>query len=97
LRSLKKDEPFQPIIEPPKGVLPSDLTVFPNGTGFFDTPKYPLSAAQSDAVKTGRFIIYAYGTISYFDVFGKQHLTRFCKMLVQTNTAGDCHTDNTAN
>lgn len=98
LRSLPVKERFSPIMGAvPAGTIQSASAILPNGTLFIETPRYPLAQAQIDAIKGGTIILYVYGQIAYFDVFGADHITKFCKMIVDTNKSEDCGTDNSAN
>lgn len=97
LHSQPSTEAFKAIYgKVPDKEIQSDSVILANGATFVDTPKYPLNQLQIDAVKNKTITAYAYGNITYLDAFGRHHLTKFCKVIAETNKAEDCGTYNFA-
>lgn len=63
--------------------LSAPLVLFPNlpFTGTISS-KIPPSVSEIDKIIDGSAIIYAYGEISYEDIFGTARITRFCSRVV---------------
>ena len=72
--SAKSNEPFR-----------SHMTIFPNITNanISIVSPWPLNEAQSTAIKNGNQLMYAFGEISYRDVFDRLHHTYFCGVYSQ--------------
>ncbi len=64
-------------IPPPKEVM-EGITLHPNETNFGITLKRKIEPMQFLAINSGLGRLYAFGTISYKDVFGVPHWTHFC-------------------
>jgi hypothetical protein len=70
--SAKRDANLDALVQPPRrAIFPSDVNTVPFGT----LP--PLPADVVNGIKSGIFIVYIGGDISYKDVFGVSHTTQF--------------------
>lgn len=81
LKTLEKGNRFIPTFpaypRPPK---PSSSVIQPQMHMTLSTLPVDVSAAQYGDIQNGRGILYAYGRITYADIFGKSHETTFCVM-----------------
>lgn len=48
----------------------------------------PLSAADVEAVRTGKKVLYIFGRIEYTDVFRTEHHSTFCVFLTKDHESG---------
>jgi hypothetical protein len=96
LKTLEKGTQFIPTYQPPTTV-PSLSVVQPQMHMELTTLPIDISASQFANIKNGRGILYAYGDITYDDIFGKSHETTFCVMYWNGLTAPiTCDTYNSA-
>jgi hypothetical protein len=82
-----------PNTEPSKSVIYPGMTV-----PVIAQTSEPLSEVHLARMKTGDQILYAYGRISYQDVFGSTHTSEFClRVLPNLTEVSWCQSHNTAN
>jgi len=81
---LKDKEPFDPYAyELPKPfsravLLPGDVLRLP----FYSPKRVPVTEKEIGGIITGTSVLYLIGEITYNDVFGRPHHTRFSRVLV---------------
>lgn len=51
--------------------------LFPNGLANTSTISQPVAAMDADRIRKGA-VVYVFGGINYQDIFGENHVTRFC-------------------
>lgn len=64
------------------GIKPSLTNLFPNQTMDLTGPSGIPDAEAIEAINKGVRLLYAFGYITYKDVFGRPHRTRFCGVYV---------------
>jgi hypothetical protein len=80
LKSVEKWQKFTPTYRDPKSDKASNSVVQPQQHLILSTLPTNVSAAQYGDIQNGRGILYAYGDITYDDIFGQPHETIFCVM-----------------
>jgi len=59
-----------------------------------DVPKSrPLEASEIEELRTGEFSFYMYGFVSYQDIFGDSHRTKYCLIFNQQHSSFVYHSD----
>ncbi|MBI4459645.1 MAG: hypothetical protein HY648_06270 [Acidobacteria bacterium] len=77
---------FEPTFRSVEG--PESLTVIqPGMPAQLWAPPVEFTRQQLDAIISGEYIFYAYGHITYEDIFGASHQTKFC-MFLKTDMTG---------
>jgi hypothetical protein len=95
LHSLTKDERFEPVYDATVET-PSRGVIQPGEVIFLQSIRWPITQPQIDWVKSGQYILYVYGRMSYDDIFHATHHTTFCKEILSESLVRDCGTYNSA-
>jgi hypothetical protein len=97
LKTIEKRESFIPTYSDPTPTKPSRGVIQPQMHMELSSLPANISPTQYEDIENGRGILYAYGDITYDDIFGLTHETTFCVMY-WTGLAGPilCDTYNNA-
>lgn len=98
LKSVEKNREFTATYDGPVYGKDSVAVLQPQMHMELSTPSTDVSPNAYADIQNGRGILYAYGDITYDDIYGKSHETQFCVMYSAGMSAPiACETYNTAN
>ncbi len=80
MKSLEKGDEFSPTYSDPRPIKPSIGVIQPQMHLGLSTLPTDIPTAQYGDIENGKGILYAYGDITYDDIFGDSHETTFCVM-----------------